>query len=262
MQFFNVFFPRFSGKIIFFKKIKHFFHNFFLGGFALWQNLCYNGCIEQGKIVMSNNHYILPVTLLMSVGFVSGVFAAPSVKVLGQKSANVSTGTSVNTTARASNMSNKANTTSQLSRVSSVRNTGTMPVRTVSANNAKVATPSSAQPASRISIGKYIHGTGVASGTIKPTTGGGSAAPASSDLVALSDRIQAVELALEEKQDKLEAGVGIDIDGKVIGVSESLQDLSSKVNTLSDAFSYVDNDTGERKYVSIVDNFNDGVLEE
>ena len=108
---------------------------------------------------MSNDRNFLMVTLLLSFGIIPGAMAAPSVKVLGQKATTQGT---------PSSMATKTSGMTQLPRTASVRNTGS--IKTVSANQQRLKSVS--ETPQRISVGKYIHTTGVSSGVIKPSTGG------------------------------------------------------------------------------------------
>jgi len=174
---------------------------------------------------MRHTHNFLLVALVLSIGIAPDLLAVPSVKVLGQKSANVGAAKTVDTTATAT--PKRSASANQLPRLTSV------PVNKVTTKPVSVTKTSDP---SRLSVGKYIHTTGVTSGVIKPI-GGSSAGASSSDLVVITDRVNELELDLDGKQDKLTAGDGIKIDKDVISVSDDLTGLPTTVNNLSNQIS-------------------------
>lgn len=232
---------------------------------------------------MCHNRSFLPVTLVLSLGVMPGAIAAPSVRVLGQKTAG--SGNTVQTVKRVD--------ANQLSRAASVRNTGTVvkPVsitkNTVTKTTTENKVPS--ESAARLSIGKYIHSTGVKNGVIKPNGSASGVSPSSGDVVVLTERIDDIDARVEAKQDRLEAGDGIVISDNVISVDTSVGDLSGRVDTLEEQVSgkadtsdfeayknevnatineyFVEsNDTvydavsGERKYVTMAYEFDEDIL--
>ncbi len=233
---------------------------------------------------MCHNRSFLLVALLASLGFVPGAFAVPAVKMLGQKN-----------TAAAPVSTQKVGS-NQLSRTGSVRSIGktAKPVsvsKTGKNNTTVLKAPSEPQ---RLSIGKYIHGTGVSSGIVKPANTGSNSAPAASsnDLIILNDRIKKLEDDIETKQDELTAGDGIEIKNNTISVAEGLQNqinklATDKVDVASLAENYYDRGqtqelieeqvqqiagqdnktiydftSEQRKKVYVVDTFDEGFLEE
>lgn len=202
---------------------------------------------------------------------VSNAVAAPTVKRLGMAStssggANVTPG--------------KAVSTSNLPRASSVRSTATSakPVtitKNVSSNNSDNVTTS------RLAVGKYLHNKGVESGVIKPATS--SAEIQSDDITNLTNRVVQLENKIDEKQQELSAGDGIIIENDVISVDSSINELPNKVDEIADQLdadyytktevnqlieaqeiestdTIYDSETGERIYVSIVDDFDKNIL--
>ena len=163
--------------------------------------------------MIKSNIRFLSSVLVMSVFGMASVSAAPSVKMLGTNTARVGSNTSVVKT------NNTATPTTQ--RLGSIRPTNVgsgMPV-TVTKVPSKVNTVNTvgttdSGDAARLSLGKYIHSTGVSAGTIKPSTGSSSnAGVSSSDFVNLVDRVQNLE---NGKQDAITAGDGLVKDGNTI----------------------------------------------
>ena len=142
----------------------------------------------------------------------------------------------------------------------------------------------------RLSVGKYIHNQGVSSGLIKPYSS--NAVVSSDEITNLKDKVFLLENQVAGLQSKLTAGDGIVIDGDVISVSGDLKDLPNdftalslqmdeKVDVANLASNYYtksevnqainsqiiqggdtvyDVASGTRKYVSIVDVFDTGIL--
>lgn len=156
-------------------------------------------------------------------------FSAPAVKLLGKK--NVSNSASNISTVRAASPK-------QGVKIGSVRNTG-VSVKPVSVNKIgnvgttldKTKTSSISSP-QRLSVGKYIHTSGVNSGLIRPVSEVSAAAATAGDISVLTERVSDAEKTIETKQDKLTAGNGITIsDDNVISVSKELADtLEDKVD--------------------------------
>jgi hypothetical protein len=120
----------------------------------------------------------------------------------------------------------------------------------------------------RLSVGKYIHNQGVTSGLIKPISSTVDPSVSSDEFIDLKDKVVLLESQIADKQPLLTAGDGIVIENDVIGLSEDIKNLPTEFSALQlkvDETVY-DNDTiydaatGERKYVSIVDIFDIGIL--
>ena len=151
----------------------------------------------------------LSSVLVMSVFGMTSVSAAPSVKMLGTNTARVGTNTSV---VRTNNTSTP--TTQRLGSIRSTNVTSGTPL-TINKVPTKANAVNSAEE-SRLSLGKYIHSTGVSAGTIKPTTGSASnAGISSSDFTNLADRVQNLE---NGKQDTIVAGDGLVKSGNTISL--------------------------------------------
>ena len=155
------------------------------------------------------NIRFLSSVLVMSVLGMCSVSAAPSVKMLGTNTARVGTNTSV---VRTNNTSTP--TTQRLGSIRSTNLTSGTPL-TINKVPTKANAVNSAEE-SRLSLGKYIHSTGVSAGTIKPTTGSASTAGISSgDFTNLADRVQNLE---NGKQDAISVGDGLIKTGNTISL--------------------------------------------
>lgn len=132
------------------------------------------------------NRLFLSAVVVLGVSFACPSMAVPSVKKLG---ANTSSVTPVKTT----NSSTKSSATS---RIGSLRNNklSTMKPATVT------KTIKTGNADERLSVGKYIHTTGVTSGVIKPVVSTESAGVSSNDIVSLSDRISDLSTIVDGKQ--------------------------------------------------------------
>lgn len=165
--------------------------------------------------MIKSNIRFLSSVLVMSVFGMASVSAAPSVKMLGSNTARVGSNTSVVKT------NNTATPTTQ--RLGSIRPTNVgsgMPVTVTKVpskvNTVNTVSTTDSGDAARLSLGKYIHSTGVSAGTIKPSTGSSSnAGVSSSDFVNLVDRVQNLE---NGKQDTIAAGDGLVKDGNTISL--------------------------------------------
>ena len=236
--------------------------------------------IKVKDISMLNHKYAFAVIFGMCL-VVSNAVAAPTVKRLGAQSSYSS-----NTTV----LPSKATGNSNVSRAASVRsnvNTG----KTATITKVKPQNDSNNATTSRLTVGKYIHNKGVASGLIRPN-GSGTPSGQSDEITNLTDRVIQLENKVETKQEQLYAGDGIIIENNTISVDPSVQELPGRIADIEDELdekvdidnlsnnyytkSEVDdaiedqviqaNDTvydaatGERTYVSIVDTFNKGIL--
>ena len=229
---------------------------------------------------MLNHKYAFAVIFGMCL-VVSNAVAAPTVKRLGAQSSYPS-----NTTVSPSKATGKSN----VSRAASVRsNVNTGKTATITKVNSQ--NDSNNATTSRLTVGKYIHNKGVASGLIRPN-GSGTPSGQSDEITNLTDRVIQLENKVETKQEQLYAGDGIIIENNTISVDPSVQELPGRIADIEDELdekvdidnlssnyytkSEVDdaiedqviqaNDTvydaatGERTYVSIVDTFNKEIL--
>ena len=243
---------------------------------------------------MNKSIKILSSVLVLCAFGIADACAAPSVRLLGTNTAQLS-GKSVTPT---NTIPSQGATSS--ARVGTIRPKSVSSVTTSGVNRViKPSTVSSDE--SRLSIGKYIHNAGVTSGVIQPA--GAAASPssgatvASSEFISLVDRVSDLEGEIETKQDIFEAGNGlimengvIDIESAIYNLPEQVADLQTQIDnktsaeslveTLSDYYytkdeisdvldeeigsdinTIYDTATGERKYVSIVDTFDDDILD-
>ena len=215
-----------------------------------------------------NRMFVMVFALCLMI---SNAVAAPTVKRLGGTSTYSST----------SNItSGKVADTQKLSRASSVRSVSANIKPVTITKNVSEKTDSNITT-SRLSIGKYLHNKGVASGVIKPNDS--SAIIQSDTITNLTDRVVQLENQMDEKQQVLSAGNGIIIENDVISVDVAVNDLPDKVETITEQLdenyytkteieqiienqdiqnndTVYDVATGERKYVSIVNDFNTGIL--
>ena len=213
--------------------------------------------------------------------------AAPSVRVLGGGT-GVQTGSGTQQV-RAANLNTEKKASGNLVRPASVRTIGATSVRPVAANAGKVNTGTSgASNVNRLSVGKYLHQAGVNNGVVKPVAvveGAGVGVDAVSNLI---ERVDGLELKLNNKQDAFSLGDGLYMENGELGVDLGIADLIDQIDTLeqqmatkADVANYytksevlnllsqqssetVDTiyDAGDntRKYVSIVDNFDMGIF--
>ena len=161
---------------------------------------------------MNKNINFLSSVLVLCVFGITGANAAPSVRMLGANSTKVGTNASV------VKSDNKTSTSTQ--RLGTIRSKAVSAGTPVNVN--KVVTPSTATSSdseARLSLGKYIHSTGVSAGTIKPgATTGSTAEVSSSDFVALSDQVRNLK---DTKQDAISAGDGLVLDENTISLDSS-----------------------------------------
>lgn len=150
--------------------------------------------------------------------------AVPSVKVLGTKKS----GANDSTTLKLDSQAAKVN--KPVSRLGSVKSVGTQKVMPVSVSKA-TQTGKNNITDNRLSIGKYIHSAGVQSNVIKPAVSNG-AAPSSDDFLNLKDKVQKLETEVALKQDALQAGDGIVIEGGVLSLSQDVDGLADSVDSL------------------------------
>lgn len=204
--------------------------------------------------------------------------AAPSVKRLGTNTVRIGANTPTV-------KSQTTTTTAAPQRLSTVRK-NVAPVAPVAVNKTvSAATPDTDDATqARLSLGKYIHSTGVATGNIKPST---TPTISSSDFINLTDRVTNLESNVDLKQDAISAGDGLVMDNDTIGLNpeyvqipERIDSLQTQIDTKVSASELNDNyytktqinkvlgdledldidtiydaATGTRKYVSVIDIF-------
>lgn len=138
--------------------------------------------------------------LICCMAVVFNGYAAPTVKKLGIASIN-------------SNVNNNVKSVSinRTGSVHSVKNIGVVkPVQTVeTVNKAKTA---------RLSVGKYLHGAGVASGNIKPINTNTNVMNASVDekILNLTNKIEMLEAKIENMQPKISVQDNVMSDVQVV----------------------------------------------
>ena len=164
------------------------------------------------------NIRFLSSVLVMSVFGMSSVSAAPSVKMLGTNTARVGTNATV---LKSSNNTSSVPT----QRLGTIRNLNTTTNQvggtplTINKVPSKVNTVDSGEEA-RLSLGKYIHSTGLSTGAIKPSTGSASTAGISSGAFTdLADRVQNLE---NGKQDAIDFGDGLVKDGNTVSLDSAV----------------------------------------
>ena len=152
-------------------------------------------------MTIKTNIQFLSSALVMSVLGITSVSAAPSVKMLGANTARVGTNAAV--------VKSENSTTAPTQRLGSIRAknvTSNAPV-TINKVPSKINTTTDSTEESRLSLGKYIHTTGVSTGTIKPGTATTvNTGVSSSDFVNLMDRVKTLE------DDKFTIGDGLVVD--------------------------------------------------
>lgn len=211
--------------------------------------------------------------------FAVGAHAAPSVRMLGT---NAATGNTNYIPAKTASTTTLKTTPASNLRPSSLRGVGT--VRQLTGTTTKAT----ATPVNRLSVGKYLHDAGTATGVIKPINSV-ETAQYSNRVSELVDKINALELDLSKKQDSLEIGDGLYVENNTLNVTPEISDLIDKIDALqitlaakADADNYYtkeetaqllqqqiteesdtiyDASAGERKYVGIVDTFDISVLD-
>ena len=172
--------------------------------------------------------------------------AAPTVKKLGVSSNNNYIQSGARTVSKTSSSSTSSGTSSILrpsasSRGASVRSgvSSVKPV-TVSKTTANTATAASKttgttgmdEANARLSVGKYIHNSGVNSGYIKPVSTTNEVEAQSRDILNLFDRVRDLESELDKKQNVLSAGDGIDINDDTVAVSDVVSALPERIDVL------------------------------
>ena len=237
---------------------------------------------------MNKSIRFLSSIFVLAVFGVMDAYAVPTVRLLGTNNPQMA-GKTVNQVTSAS-----VPTSVSTSRVGTThpRNVTVSAPVTIKKTTAK---PTSVADDSRLSIGKYIHTTGVSNGTIKPSSASDISA-SSNDLTSLADRVSALEAGMGNKQDLLIAGAGVVIEDNTISLDPAILDLPDQLSDLrdeltlktsdevlleqlnqyfytkeqvvnvldeqigSDINTIYDKATGRRVYVSIMDVFDPAVL--
>ena len=225
--------------------------------------------------------------------FTFGASAAPSVRVLGAKTNTTTSGTqSVGTATpvRATTLSiGKGGT--NLTRPASVRSIGSVSaIKPAAANLNKGSGNTGLNNVNRLSVGKYLHQTGVASGTIKPVVSAETAGNVNDTITELTESIEDLKLKLNDKQDNLTFGDGLyidengdlSVDADLVGLADAMDTYKDEVvaaaaaaaesaaatTTYNTLITYKPVNTvydaadGKRKYISIVNTFDEDVFEE
>lgn len=170
-----------------------------------------------------SNMRFLSSLLVGGVITTTNVMAAPSVRMLGTNSARVGTNAAV--------VKSDTNTAAT-QRLGSIRPKTVSTVTPVTVNKVvskanTVATEPSADDEARLSLGKYIHATGVTTGSIKPATTTSTPSASSSEFVDLADRVSDLE-----SQAVLSAGDGLTVENNTIALSDDISSLPEQVSAL------------------------------
>ena len=220
---------------------------------------------------MNKKIRFLSSVLVLCLFGIADASAAPSVKMLGTNNARVGNNATVVRSAKPST------STSSTQRLGSIRTKTTNTVAPVSINkvgSTSGSLNSAGADESRLSLGKYIHSSGVASGNIKPVT-------MSSEFTTLADRVSDLEAVVDTKQAELSVGSdGLILENNTISLDSSITELPERVSDLesnlsnnyytkdeisdvlddqigSDINTVYNVSTGTRTYVSIVDDFDE-----
>ena len=174
---------------------------------------------------MLHRNSILLLTGALCVGcFVQSAVGLPSVKRLGvSNNGNIQTSakTTQNTSGSVALPGNRIGTVRSLG--AGLKSTNTNKLK---ANTTIKPTTSTNTDTNRLSVGKYIHASGVESGHIKPIS---SSEPVvqSDDFINLTERVEVLEKAVLPPTD------GIELKDGVIGLSEDINQLPTQVSDLS-----------------------------
>ena len=193
--------------------------------------------------MLCNNKLFSLVGVLCIGGFISTAFAAPTVKKLGASNGRLQSGASVSVTSAPRLENSTASTASVgVPRSSSLRlGTSAKPVMVTKSGAATKATAAiNAADANRLSIGKYIHDSGVNSGYIKPVSSVSQAESTSADIVSLTDRIADLENKLA------------DLTLNITNVETEIQNYIQNGTSANQIY---DNATNSYTAVSLVDEF-------
>lgn len=238
--------------------------------------------------------FLSSVFVLCLFGMADAV-AAPSVKMLGTNTARIG----MNTTAVKSTANTSASSQPQ-QRISSVRAKNLTSGTPVTVNTTiAVPSEDSRISLSNASLNKYLHSpsaNGVAQ--TKPTTPTTPTNPSVSDqdFTALTDRVQDLETGIEGKQDALSVGTGLTFEDNEVSLNDEYAQLPERIDELEDELdskvtmadvnnvltnnyyntyqiqtllnnqatvdvrTIYDYMTGERKYVTVADTFDESIL--
>ena len=181
---------------------------------------------KEGKMTKRNMCFLSSALVVCAFGITSA-HAAPSVKMLGANTAKIGTNAAVVKSNTDSNVP-----TQRLGSIRSKTVNNAAPVTVNRLTSPSVATDSGSD--ARLSLGKYIHSTGISAGTIKPATGSlPSPEVSSSDFVSLSDHVRDLERSLEgyytkdEIDDKVADIVVGDMDDVFAGKQDAIEDLEN-----------------------------------
>jgi len=162
---------------------------------------------------MNKNIRFLSSALVLCFFGVAETHAAPSVKMLGANTARIGANTTV--------VKSDANANAPTQRLGSIRSKTVNGGAPVTVN--KVVSPSATKDSgsdARLSLGKYIHSTGVSAGTIKPVANTASGAEvSSSDFIALSDQVRDLK---NTKQDTISVGDGLVLSENTISLDPAV----------------------------------------
>lgn len=239
------------------------------------------------------NMRFLSSVFVLTVFGVTGAFAAPSVKMLGTNTARIGTNTSVVKSNPGASVSNS----SQQQRLSSVRAKTMTSATPVSITSTTANTGTDPRISlGNASLNKYLHAP-VTSAAPQQNPSQAPVRPGvtEQDFTDLADRVQDLEDGMETKQDTLVAGSGVVLEDNTISLSDDFAQLPSQMDEMqdeidtkvtqadvnnslnnyytkyevqnilndmtgSDVKTIYDYATGERKYVTVVDNFNEAIL--
>ena len=171
--------------------------------------------------------------LLVGVLYV-GCFAAPVAAVPTVKKLGMTNNASVQNISGSLQKSSKS---SDSSRPSSVRlgvaNSKPLTAGKVKQNNT-VKSGVENDASKRLTVGKYIHTSGVNSGYIKPIASTSDIQAQSDEILDLTDRVVQLEKQMETKQEALYASDGIEIAGNTIKLTEELEQLPDALDDINE----------------------------
>lgn len=238
------------------------------------------------------NMRFLSSVFVLAVFGITGAFAAPSVKMLGTNTARIGSNTSV-----VKSNTNSGALSQPQQRLGSIR-AKTMTSVTPTAITSTTANTGTDTRISlgNASLNKYLHAP-VTSAAPQQNPSQAPVRPGvtEQDFTDLADRVQDLEDGIEIKQDTLVAGPGVVLEDNTISLSEDFAQLPSQMDEMqgeidtkvtqadvnnslnnyytkyevqnilndmtgSDVKTIYDYATGQRKYVTVVDNFNEAIL--
>lgn len=168
-------------------------------------------------------------TGLVATVYVAQSFAAPSIKKLGSNVARVGANTTI---VKSDNTISNPDSVKRLSSVRSTNISGGVPV--VANKGASVISAGNSGDGARLSLGKHIHSTGVASGNIKSINT--TPAVSSDEFVNLSDRVS--QLATESTNSINDVSDGLtDLTDRVSQLETDSTNSSNSINDVSEELS-------------------------